>query len=243
MLNFVCRYFLMFVVYSVIGYLVEITSVSIRTKKLTFSRGFLLGPYLPIYGRSAVLLILCFSNHNINIFEEFILCLFICTFIEYITSYIMEKLFKVRWWDYSNRLFNIKGRICLSNSLLFGLGGTFILRVLNPLISPLVYSIKLNYLYIITFILFIIILTDDIISILVLNKLKNKFIKLSGARDSTSDIKKQVLDTLCSSNFLTRRTLKAYPRVNNLYLGSISDIKDRFDKKINKIKEDLTKDL
>lgn len=233
----------MFVLYSVIGYFIEIISVSIRSKKLTFSRGFLLGPYLPIYGRSAVLLILCFSKHNINIIEEFILCLLICTFIEYVTSYIMEKLFKVRWWDYSNRLFNIKGRICLSNSILFGLGGTFILRVLNPIISPLVFSIKLKYLYLITGILFLIILSDDIISILVLNKLKKNFIKLDGVRDSTSIIKKQVLDTLCTSNFLTRRTLKAYPRVNSLYLNNISDIKDRFDKKLNKIKEDLTKDL
>ena len=66
------------------------------------------------------------------LFVCFILALTVCSTLEYFASFIMEKLFKVRWWDYSNDAFNINGRICLRNAIAFGALGVIFTRYLNP---------------------------------------------------------------------------------------------------------------
>ena len=114
---------MIFFIASVIGYLVEITFCSIGSKKLIINRGFLIGPYIPIYGVGTVLVVLFLYKYSNDPWVFFWMTVILCSFIEYVTSYIMEKIFKVRWWDYSHEPFNYNGRICLKNSLIFGFAG------------------------------------------------------------------------------------------------------------------------
>lgn len=237
MLDLICYYFLMFMIYSMLGYIAEVTSVSLRNHKFTYSRGFLLGPYLPIYGVSAVFMATAFGDRTTNVGSLFILCATVCTMIEFLTSYVMELIFKVRWWDYSDRKFNIDGRVCLENSCLFGLGGLAVVYIFNPIISKFLFNMNHTMLVTSSLILGIIFLLDLVISVNTLTKLKSNMVKLRGARDATADIKKEVLKAL-KSNILTKRTLKAYPRVSKLYKKRIEDIKkdleelkDKIDKK------------
>lgn len=111
--------YILFWLYSCLGWIMETPLVSIQSQKF-INRGFYLGPYCPIYGTGALLL-LFLKNYQNDPFIVFILAILICSLVEYITSYLMEQIYKVRWWDYSNRFFNIKGRICLFNSICFGL--------------------------------------------------------------------------------------------------------------------------
>lgn len=244
MIDLICGLFLMFMIYSVLGYIVEVASVSLKEHKLVYNRGFLLGPYLPIYGVSALFMDIAFSGKNINIGSLFIQCAVICTIIEFLTSYVMEKIFKVRWWDYSDRRMNIEGRVCLENSCLFGLGGIAVVYIFSPIVNKFLLNMDSQVLHVSAIILAIIFLTDLVVSVMTLDKIRNNLKKMSGARDATQDVKNAVLKTL-KSNMLTKRTLKAYPkflkeyrtRMDNLRKDIRKDIKTDLEEVKEKIKE------
>lgn len=113
-------YVLVFFIYAFAGWIMETTSISIRNKKFV-NRGFLIGPVCPIYGYGVVLVSLLLQKYQNDIIVTFFMSIIICGFLEYFTSYFMEIIFKARWWDYSQRKFNINGRVCLENLVLFGL--------------------------------------------------------------------------------------------------------------------------
>ena len=92
-------YFLIFIIYSMTGWLLEVISTYPDTKCFV-NRGFMVGPYCPIYGKCALLMIFLLHPFK-KIYTIFIMSVIICSVAEYITSYVMEKLFKARWWDYS----------------------------------------------------------------------------------------------------------------------------------------------
>jgi len=130
-------YFFLFFLYSILGWIIETIFVAIIDKKIV-NRGFLIGPYLPLYGSSAIVMILYLNQYKDNPLTVFLLAMFVCTFLEYITSYIMEKIFKARWWDYTNQKFNINGRVCLKNSLLFGILSLILIYLINPLLTQII---------------------------------------------------------------------------------------------------------
>ena len=100
-------YFLLFIIYSVVGWIIEIIDVAILNKKIV-NRGFLIGPYCPVYGVGALLMLIFLNKYVYDPFILFCMSFLICGILEYLTSYIMEKLFKARWWDYSSNKFNLK---------------------------------------------------------------------------------------------------------------------------------------
>ena len=101
----VSKYILLFFIYSVLGWCLENISQFIEYHKLT-NRGFFIGPYCPIYGVGATLLHLLLSSYAKDPIVLFLLSIIVCATLEYFTSWLMEKLFKARWWDYSNKKYN-----------------------------------------------------------------------------------------------------------------------------------------
>ena len=124
-------YFSLFMIYSFAGWVIEIIYVGFAEKKIV-NRGFLLGPYLPIYGVAGTLM--TFILQLYIDFPIFLLlnAIIIGSTVEYFTGYAMEKLFKAKWWDYSKEPFNLNGRICLVNSILFGVLGMVLIYFINP---------------------------------------------------------------------------------------------------------------
>ena len=210
MLQSICVYFLYFVVYSIIGWILEVLYTLI-TKKKFVNRGFLIGPYCPIYG-SGLLIILFLYYVELNFIIKFLVIAILCSVLEYITSYIMEKIFNARWWDYTNDFLNINGRVCLETFIEFGLAGTLGLYFLHPLVLKLIESFNLGVIYIISIVLFIIIVTDIFISFNVLNKIKNKIKKES--KDNTEEINKKIRQFLSNNNYLYKRIRSAFPKLN-----------------------------
>ena len=98
--------FVLFIMYSFLGWLTEVIYVFITDGKI-INRGFLIGPYCPIYGVGLILITHLLKDYTDNIIVLFILSACICMILEYLTSYVMEKCFHARWWDYSNSKFNI----------------------------------------------------------------------------------------------------------------------------------------
>ena len=99
-------YIMLFFIYSLAGWLIEMIPATIREKKFV-DRGFLVGPYCPIYGCGVILITLLLQKYADDVVVSFFLSVIICGTLEYLTSYFMEKIFKARWWDYSNNKFNI----------------------------------------------------------------------------------------------------------------------------------------
>ena len=201
--------FLLFIVYSITGWIIEVIATYPVTKCFV-NRGFLIGTYCPIYGNCAIAMI--FLLHNVtNPILLFVLSILICSVGEYVTSYAMEKIFHARWWDYSKNRFNLNGRICLVNSLAFGVLGFLLIKFVNPFVVGLITKlspIMINVLFYTMLTLFII---DNVISFKVIFKIKNmsiKYVHLDNTKEITEKVKK-----ILSDNILAKRVFKAFPNI------------------------------
>ena len=123
-----------FIIYSVAGWIWESCYCSIKKKKL-INRGFLNGPVIPLYGCGALLAYLFLWPYREEWITVYAGGALLATLLEYVTSWLMERLFDATWWDYSDEKFNIQGRICLRASLLWGLFALFMIRWLHPAVA------------------------------------------------------------------------------------------------------------
>jgi uncharacterized membrane protein len=206
-MEIVCKYFLLFLFYSFLGWILEMVVCSIADKKVV-NRGFLIGPYCPIYGSGCLLIISLLHKYQDDPFTLFIMAIIVCSLLEYFTSYIMEKLFKARWWDYSDRRFNINGRICLDNLVLFGVLGLLIFYVANPFFGGLIDRFNDTVLMVVAIVLFVVFIVDGIISLKVISGFKN--VAKSIHKDSTDEITSKVRELLLEKNWLYKRLIKAF---------------------------------
>ena len=128
---------LLFFSYAFIGWCIEVTLKYFQFHRF-INRGFLTGPWLPIYGSGAVLITIAVKGAaplESSIGTTFVLSLLLCGLLEYLTSYFLEKRFHARWWDYSQKPMNLHGRVWIGNLILFGLGGVLIVNLINPLLE------------------------------------------------------------------------------------------------------------
>lgn len=198
------------------GWICEVICCSMIEKKLVLNRGFLLGPYCPIYGSSALLMIFLLKRYLSDPFALFVMATLVCTIMEYLTSYIMEKLFKARWWDYSEKKFNLNGRVCLVNSCLFGLLGLFLMYIMNPFYEHLLAHLPRTWFLVLSIFLLVIFFSDVIFSTVIIVKLKISMNLVSDAKDATEEIKNRVHQVLQRQKIFTRRLLGAFPRAKSI---------------------------
>ncbi len=226
----ICTYILLFYIYSFLGWCMETILVSIENKRF-INRGFLIGPYCPIYGLGSIFIIaflMKFSN-NMPILL-FFLILVICGALEYFTSWIMEKLFKARWWDYSHKKFNLNGRICLENLIEFGILGLIVAYALNPFFEGILQKLQSFQLECIAVGLTCIYLIDVVISFVVIFGFRNvtKTVNSEGKADNTEQITKMVRELFSQKSFLHKRFINAYPRLQAIQI-KIEKIKNKID--------------
>ena len=219
-------YIFIFFIFSVIGWLIEVSLKSIQFHRF-INRGFLVGPYCPIYGFGALLIVM--SNEWIGRYDSsnaiiFLNSVLICGFIEYFVSYFLEKFYHARWWDYTNRPMNLHGRIWIGNLILFGLGGLSIVNIFNPLFLSLFHNLDLRYREIIGIFIVILMSSDYIISYFVMKLIKLNVEKSKA--DNTDDIKNEIRLLVKDKNVLYNRFINAYP-----------DVKYRTDKIKNMIRK------
>lgn len=205
------EYFLAFLLYSFLGWGMEVLLTLFRDKKFV-DRGFLLGPYCPIYGYGCILIVLLLRNYTDNFLVLFILAMVICMALEYLTSYFMELIFKARWWDYSDKKYNINGRVCLEYAVFFGIGGSFIMYLVHPFVMKIVGNFSDTSLFVVGTVFFVMFLIDNIISFNAMFKIYG--FEFKKYKDSTEDINNMVRDYLLKHSILTKRIIKAFPNAN-----------------------------
>ena len=155
----------------------------------------------------------------------------VCSILEYLTSYIMEKLFKARWWDYSDRKFNINGRICLETMIPFGLLGCLLMYVINPFISGFISKVPKDILNPISIVLFILFVIDNIASYSIITKLHLHTNKI--VMDNTEEITKKVREYVTNHSKFGKRLMKSFPNLKVL--------KERYERKFEKNKKSKNK--
>lgn len=184
MINFFYCFFTLafyFILYAHLGWYLEVIYAFYSSKKFV-NRGFLFGPYCSMYGVAAIVLIYSLRPFENNIIILFIASVVITSVIEYITGYILEKMFNTTWWDYSEDPLNLHGRICLGFSLLWGAIAVLLVKIVNPFFDRFlkyIHSFHGRTIISIILILMIVDLVFTLISIsrfnVVLEKLKINF--------------------------------------------------------------------
>ena len=204
---------LLFFCYSLLGWCIEVTLKYFQFRRF-INRGFFTGPILPIYGSGAALITLLVDK--LSPFESaygttFALSFVICGTLEYLTSYVMEKRFHARWWDYSQKPMNLHGRVWIGNLLLFGLGGVAIVHLINPLLCRAFAAASFTLKEVAAGILLAVFAADCILSHFVL-----KLVKIgveSSDADNTEQISREVYLLLSDRSVFHKRFADAYPDV------------------------------
>lgn len=177
-----------------------------------------MGPWCPIYGFGAVFISLLLSRRAEDPLAVFGLAILICGILEYSTSYMMEKIFHARWWDYSTKKFNLNGRVCADTLLPFGLLGLLLVYAITPVMFSCFDLLSETMIQIICLSLSLLFLVDITISTTTLVKIRVHAGKLDG--DSTEKITNEVRSVLAEKSALVRRMMRAFPEAR-LYNGKI----------------------
>ena len=204
---------LLFFSYAFIGWCIEVTLKYLQFHRF-INRGFLTGPWLPIYGSGAALITVVTSGLSpleSSVGTTFVVSLVLCGFLEYMTSYVLERRFYARWWDYSQKPMNLHGRVWIGNLLLFGLGGVLIVEWMNPLLLRLFEQMSFALREILALTLSTVFAADYGMSHFVL-KLVKRSVESSEA-DNTEAISKEVRLLLSDRSVFHRRFAEAYPEV------------------------------
>ena len=219
-MNNLIYYFLLFFIYSVIGWFLEVINCSLKAKRFVM-RGFLIGPYCPIYGASAILMIVFLKKYESDLVALFLMAAVITTIVEYITSYLMEKAFGIRWWDYSKRSFNINGRVCLVNSIAFGLLGVLLFHFINPVVAHSIDLLSSTTFSLSFYLLASLITVDFILTLKIVSNLKLSITHIN--KDYTELVDKRVWSELMKKKAIYQLSL--YQSFPNLKLVTKKRIK------------------
>lgn len=193
----VLDYFLWFLIYSFAGWMYESAVCSIRSGKLV-NRGFLIGPVCPVYGVGAILLIWALSSVA-NPALLFLAGMGLTCSLEYFTSWLMEKLFHARWWDYSRYRFNLNGRICLLGALVFGTFTVLLLLWMHPAVRNTTDAMPYTYKLFFSGFFLAVILIDGTVTVMDLISLKQKLYEIQGAMNTFIEESRTQAETLLAS--------------------------------------------
>lgn len=177
-----------FITYSFLGWVMESIFRSIGEKKL-INTGFLKGPFCPIYGVGAIIMLLFLKRFSDNLVILFIVSVVVLTIWEYLVGVLLEKLFHTKYWDYSNHKFNFQGRICLTNSVFWGFLGIVFVKYIHPVVENLMSKIDIKILIFVYIILGIVIIVETISSII---KVKNIKVTLEKIEKLNIEIKEKL---------------------------------------------------
>lgn len=220
MIKTICIYILFFFIYSFLGWCLEVICKLISEKRF-INRGMLIGPICPIYGYGVLIMTLLLQDYLKEPITLFILIIVSCSILEYFTSYFLEKIYHTRWWDYTNRKFNINGRICLETMIPFGVLGILIMNYGNPLVFRFLNLFSNTTIYIVSIILLITYMIDNIISCKIIYNLQRLSKEIQSKqiirKDDTERITKLVRKRIEGSmKLLDKRLINAFPHLEML---------------------------
>lgn len=212
-----------FIIYSVLGWIMESTVRSVSERRI-INTGFLKGPCCPIYGIGAIIMFLFFNSFEDKPIILFFLAIIILTLWEYLVGVLLEKLFNTKYWDYSNQKFNFQGRICLVNSICWGILGVAFTKYIHPFVQNIISKVDKNVLVYIISIFSIVFLVDMIVSIINIKNIKSTLEKIE-------EMNKEIKEKLKESKSLN---LKKDKEIEISTVENIQKLVEKLKRKRNK---------
>ena len=188
-----------FYFYCFFGWCFESAYVSLK-KRHPVNRGFMRGPFLPLYGSGAIMMLVVSMPFQDNLWLTYIAGCIGATTLEYVTGVAMEALFKVRYWDYSKQKFNFQGQICLTSTLAWGGLTILMTRGLHKPIERLVMAIPVNILELVIMTLTICVVVDFTLSFKAAIDLRDILFKMEEAKEELERIQKRLDVVIAISN-------------------------------------------
>lgn len=189
MIAAIYNYLWYFLIYAFIGWCAEVCFAA--AKHGTFvNRGFLNGPVCPIYGFGVVIVVAALTPLKNNILLLFVGSVLLTSALEWLTGFVLEKIFHQKWWDYSDMPFNLNGYVCLLFSLIWGFACLLVMDIFHPMVVKLVRLIPLWLGIILLSVLLALFVTDAVLTVFTMLKINRKLHKvdeLSGKIKSISD--------------------------------------------------------
>ncbi|AOA00779.1 hypothetical protein CKN82_06430 [Carnobacterium divergens] len=226
---------LLFFVYAVIGWLWETVYCSLKARKFVY-RGFLIGPYCPIYGFGVLAVLYFIEPYQKNIIFLYVMSAIVVTVLEYVTSYGLEKIFHTTWWDYKDVPFNINGRVAIPISLFWGLGCVVIVKWIQPLVMKIVNYLITDFGNSLPLILFGLLFIDFCYSVASMNAFQKEVAKISEELESKkaeisegiSELKVEAKQKLSTNHlrFNQKRMLNSYRKINMPEIKYFKEIKE-----------------
>ena len=198
-----------FLIYSFLGWVIESIFRSIIEKKI-INTGFLKGPICPIYGIGALIMSFVLDGLSNNLIYLFIASMIILTIWEYIVGVFLEKTFHTKYWDYSDHKINFQGRICLTNSIYWGILGVVFVKYIHPFMQEIIEKVNIDVLHFVVTITSIVFVVDVITSIVKVknikpalerieelnNEIKEKLAEIKSIRNEKSTEKSDIADNI-----------------------------------------------
>lgn len=210
------QWLLFFYFYCFAGWCFESTYVSLKTRKLT-NRGFMRGPFLPIYGSGAIIMLFASIPFKENLVLTYFAGAIAATLLEYVTGVSMEAIFKVRYWDYSNQKFNFQGHICLSSTIAWGFLTLLLTNVLHTPVESFVLGIPEKVTEGVAFVLTIFIAADFALSFKAALDLRDILVRMEKIKEDVTIMQKR-LDVIVAvaGNELENRKEELEERLDSL---------------------------
>lgn len=187
----ITQWLFFFYFYCFFGWIFESTYVSLKSRKFV-NRGFMRGPFLPIYGSGAIMMLVVSMPFQENLILTYLAGCVGATALELVTGIAMESLFKVRYWDYSNQKFNYKGHICLSSTLAWGFLTILMTEFLHKGVEKLVLAVPYAVISSVTAVVSVYIIIDFTLSFKAALDLKDVLIGLEKAKAEMERIQKRL---------------------------------------------------
>ena len=220
-----------FYLYCFCGWIFESTFVSLKSRKFV-NRGFMRGPFLPIYGSGAIMMLVVSMPFQDNIFLTYIAGCIGATALELVTVELMEALFNVRYWDYSNQKFNYKGHICLSSTVAWGFLTIFMTEFLHKGVERIIFILPSEAVTVLTVAASFYIVADFTLSFKAALDLRDVLMGLEKAKEEMERIQKRldVIIAVASDEIESRR------QENSL---KVEELMDSIEEKFNSLRERL----
>lgn len=215
-----------FIIYSFLGWILESVFRSIIEKKL-INTGFLRGPFCPIYGIGAIIMLIFLERFQDKPILLFFIALTLLTTWEYIVGVILEKLFNTKYWDYSDHKINFQGRICLTNSICWGFLGVAFVKYIHQFVEGFVSKIDIQILYYSITIISLVMMVDLITTVI-----RVKHIKLT--LEKVDKINKEIKEKLKEIRRISKETENEKDNIKTKATENIQAIIDKLNKQKNR---------
>lgn len=230
------QWLLIFYLYCFLGWCFESTVVSVGQRRFV-NRGFLRGPMLPIYGFGATILLHVSLPLYDRPVELFLASMVAATVFEYVVGVVMEKLFKVKYWDYSTHRFQFQGRICLQSSLCWGFLGLILARVIHPPVEAIVVWMPFPLLIVVDVLLSATFVSDVVVSVRTALDLARMLEELDKLREQGAELRQQLSETALVQ--LTRLSYRV-DEARGEWSEKMDDAREQFTERMDDAREQFT---